>query len=248
MPHGSRWPEGAESRHSQLARQRPTDAGGRPRLHCDDCVGFESNLGASTTITPLRPSVQGDQDANGRLPGDPCPVTVAAHVRRWGSHMNNTIVGFGIAAIAAAIVGGGLKAFGFELPIVSSAKRQAMLAAFGILLIVAANFEQLKALVYPARMLVESKSFNVSSGATSTLSVRVAKSGPVEVTLLKVEPGRELHVTLCSSTYFSSCISRQIGPDESITKSLPVGVATVKIFNFGVNPDVRGVAQIRYPN
>lgn len=49
--------------------------------------------------------------------------------------MNNTIIGAGIACIAAAIVGGGLKMFGIEVPVLSSIRRQLLLAAFGALLV-----------------------------------------------------------------------------------------------------------------
>lgn len=47
-----------------------------------------------------------------------------------------TILGFGILCVAGAIVGGGLKAFGAALPVLSSITRQVLLGAFGIVLIV----------------------------------------------------------------------------------------------------------------
>jgi hypothetical protein len=46
-----------------------------------------------------------------------------------------TLVSAGIACIIAAIVGGGLKAFGIEIPALNSIKRQLLLAGFGGLLI-----------------------------------------------------------------------------------------------------------------
>lgn len=52
--------------------------------------------------------------------------------------MENTLLGVGIACVIAAIVGGGLKAFGLELPIVNSVKRQTLLGLFGLALTVAA--------------------------------------------------------------------------------------------------------------
>lgn len=49
--------------------------------------------------------------------------------------MNTTLICAGIACIAAAIVGGGLKAFGMEIPALNSKARQLLLAAFGAVLI-----------------------------------------------------------------------------------------------------------------
>lgn len=51
--------------------------------------------------------------------------------------MENTLLGAGIACVIAAIVGGGLKAFGLELPLVSSVKRQTLLGLLGVILVVA---------------------------------------------------------------------------------------------------------------
>ena len=50
--------------------------------------------------------------------------------------MENTLLGTGIVCIIAAIVGGGLKAFGLEVPLVNSRKRQYLLGAFGIVIVV----------------------------------------------------------------------------------------------------------------
>jgi hypothetical protein len=49
--------------------------------------------------------------------------------------MENTLLGVGIACVIAAIVGGGLKAFGMEIPLVNSNKRQLLLSLFGLVLI-----------------------------------------------------------------------------------------------------------------
>lgn len=45
------------------------------------------------------------------------------------------LVGGGVAALLAALVGGGSKAFGIELPVLASIKRQALLAITGVLLV-----------------------------------------------------------------------------------------------------------------
>lgn len=51
--------------------------------------------------------------------------------------MKSTLLCTGLACIIAPIVGGGLKAFGIEMPIVSSTKRQVLLAILGAVLILA---------------------------------------------------------------------------------------------------------------
>lgn len=51
--------------------------------------------------------------------------------------MDSTLLGAGLACLVAAIVGGGMKAFGFEIPLVSSTKRQLMLGLLGLTLAVA---------------------------------------------------------------------------------------------------------------
>jgi hypothetical protein len=55
--------------------------------------------------------------------------------------MSNTLLGFGIVAIAAAIVGGGLKAFGIEFPALQSTARQVLLAVLGIISITSAEWD-----------------------------------------------------------------------------------------------------------
>jgi hypothetical protein len=52
--------------------------------------------------------------------------------------MATTLLTAGIACIVAAIVGGGLKAFGLEIPALASSRRQIGLGVFGAMLLVAA--------------------------------------------------------------------------------------------------------------
>jgi hypothetical protein len=49
--------------------------------------------------------------------------------------LNTTVLSAGIACVTGGIVGGGLKAFGIEIPALSSFKRQLILIAFGLILI-----------------------------------------------------------------------------------------------------------------
>jgi hypothetical protein len=48
--------------------------------------------------------------------------------------METTLLGAGLGCIVAAVVGGGLKAFGIEFPLLTSRRRQAALGTLGVLL------------------------------------------------------------------------------------------------------------------
>jgi hypothetical protein len=53
--------------------------------------------------------------------------------------MRTTLITLGIVCILAAIVGGGLKALGIELPKLDSKSRQWLLAGFGVVLLIVAT-------------------------------------------------------------------------------------------------------------
>ena len=50
--------------------------------------------------------------------------------------MENSLLGAGVACVIAANVGGGLKAFGLEMPLVNSIRRQVLLGIFGVTLVI----------------------------------------------------------------------------------------------------------------
>ncbi len=52
--------------------------------------------------------------------------------------MENTLLGAGIACLIAAVIGGGFKAFGVDIPLISSRPRQVLLGAVGLLMILGA--------------------------------------------------------------------------------------------------------------
>jgi hypothetical protein len=56
--------------------------------------------------------------------------------------MSTTLLTTGLVCVIAAIIGGGCKAFGLEIPIIGSAWRQGVLGAFGLLLIAAYLVQQ----------------------------------------------------------------------------------------------------------
>src|SRR5579863_3228382 len=49
--------------------------------------------------------------------------------------MSSVLVGAALACIIAAIAGGGLTAFGVQVPVIPSSKRQSLLGLFGIILL-----------------------------------------------------------------------------------------------------------------
>jgi hypothetical protein len=51
-------------------------------------------------------------------------------------YMHPAILYLGLSCIISAIVGGGLKAFQIEIPVLASSRRQRLLAAFGCILII----------------------------------------------------------------------------------------------------------------
>lgn len=54
--------------------------------------------------------------------------------------MNNTLTLLGVVCVIAAVVGGGLRALGVELPAIDSVRRQFALAVVGIILVITGNF------------------------------------------------------------------------------------------------------------
>jgi len=49
--------------------------------------------------------------------------------------MNSVLLETGVGCVIAAAIGGGLKAFGIEIPILQSVKRQVLLGMFGAVLV-----------------------------------------------------------------------------------------------------------------
>jgi TolA-binding protein len=54
--------------------------------------------------------------------------------------MQTTLLSAGLACIIAAIIGGGSKAFSIEIPLINSLRRQVLLGALGLILIITASF------------------------------------------------------------------------------------------------------------
>src|SRR6266404_572299 len=54
--------------------------------------------------------------------------------------MKTTLIILGIVCVIGAIVGGGFKAFGTEIPLINSIRRQLLLASFGLVLLAVTLF------------------------------------------------------------------------------------------------------------
>jgi hypothetical protein len=174
--------------------------------------------------------------------------------------MSNTLLGLGLAAIMAGIVGGGLKAFGVEFPLIQSTRRQQTLAALGVLLIAISQWDTLRPLVWPTKLVTSSSVASIDSGGTHPIALMLAESGPVEVILDSLQsrwegftgprnqPGHDaLHVTICGGRGDSSCATQQMAVGQAFSKDLPAGHGLVSLFNFASNPPVQVALTIKHP-
>lgn len=160
--------------------------------------------------------------------------------------MENTLLGFGLACIAAAIVGGGLKAFGFEIPILNSMARQVLLGLLGVILIATAERDALERYFAGQGMEVNGP-VTIGPGERQDYPIKLTHAGTVEVTLSNVSPPHELHVTICAGQG-TPCPNRQIPMRVPFAADLPAGSAAVSIFNFAQNPAVTYTIKIARPN
>ena len=77
--------------------------------------------------------------------------------------MNVPILSAGIACVIAAIVGGGMKALGAEIPTIQSTRRQLALGAFGVILIVGAFIIDKPSPKVPDNSVQSDRTVNASS-------------------------------------------------------------------------------------
>jgi hypothetical protein len=173
--------------------------------------------------------------------------------------MSNSLLGFGIVALVAAIIGGGLKAFGFELPAVSSLSRQIVLAALGIILIVSAKWgeigPEIESFLFPP--VTETVGpITLEPTAIHHTPLLLSRKGTVDVMLQSVVPdwpatvpkGQHvaLYVTICKSENFD-CLSRQVEELDSFSRELLAGSGSIAVFNFGTNPRTQFTLHIKRP-
>lgn len=160
--------------------------------------------------------------------------------------LSNTLLGFGLFCMATAIVGGGLKAFGFELGPLASVRRQVILFVFGAILVAVSGEKTivsawLKFFPYPT--VVEAfDPVNIGPGQVRSFSLkRMHHDGPVEATIESIQsdpPGKEVQVSVCSAEKPGDCKNEQLGAGRSISDTLPAGDSVINVFSFQSNPPV----------
>ena len=178
--------------------------------------------------------------------------------------MSNTLLGFGLFALVAAIVGGGLKAFGFQIGALSSTTRQVILAAVGIALITATQWTPLLSVL---NVLFPAKTITETFGPTALDPVkRMVFLFPwLELDKLKLRfrpslpdwssfsgrkglPGQDgLFVRICASSSNGPCPSQQVGISQPFSQELPAGSGTVSLFNFATSPKMTFTLRIKHP-
>jgi hypothetical protein len=159
--------------------------------------------------------------------------------------MANTLLGFGIFALAAAVVGGGLKAFGFELPAFASIPRQLLLGAIGLIVIISVEWDSITSLMIP-RTTETNGPIQLRSGGNHNFTLYLPRRGRVDVTVQSIVPDRDVFIRLCSGRS-ASCDGVQVGESGSLSKILDEGPATLSVFNFGTSPPVIFSSTTSYP-
>lgn len=176
--------------------------------------------------------------------------------------MSNTLLGFGLFALVAAIVGGGLKAFGFEVGVLKSTGRQAVLAAVGLVLIGSAEWNLIQAFLFLPQFVTETAGpTTVDTGQVRTVPVSLTHSGQVDVTIQSLlpdwnsftgqrgVPGQDgLLVSICPSKNTGACLSRQMGESQTFSQELPAGPGSVSVFNFATSPKMTFTLRIKHPS
>lgn len=94
--------------------------------------------------------------------------------------MDNAFITAGIVAILAAVVGGGLKGLGFEIPVLASWWRQIALGCIGLLLLMVG----LKLLPFPAKSNLSQPLAVTVTGWSSPSEIRFGQGTAIHITLM----------------------------------------------------------------
>ena len=159
--------------------------------------------------------------------------------------MANMLIGFGIFVLVAAAVCGGLKAFGFELPVLSSIPRQLLLGITGIVIIICAESAPINSMIIPQTTETNGP-IQLHSGENHNFRLHLPRHGRVDVTVQSVVPKRDVYIWLCSG-HNSFCDGAQVGESGSLSRILDEGPVTISVFNFAVNPPVTFSSITTYP-
>src|SRR5262245_38003767 len=105
--------------------------------------------------------------------------------------MTTTLLTTGLACVIAAIIGGGLKAFEIEIPVIQSFDRQVVLGLFGAALITTAyviHTQQPKPSQFSYQSLEKSPSTPTFGNTASTPSLGKSTSPPDRIMTEDVDP------------------------------------------------------------
>jgi hypothetical protein len=161
------------------------------------------------------------------------------------STFSTTILGFGIACIGAAIVGGGITIFKNKFPTIRSAWRQVLLGVFGLILCTIAGETTVIAVwrsVFPYKtLIVNLPPTKIEPGQQHTFTVPMKHAGRLEAKIESIEsnpPGKEVRVFICSPDDPGNCKNEQLGEGRSIRSLIGDGDNVVNVFSFDSNPSV----------
>lgn len=175
--------------------------------------------------------------------------------------LSNTLLGFGVFAVIAAITGGGLRAAGFQVGVLKSTQRQVLLAAVGLVLIASAEWTSLKPIIFPTRFaVIKDGPIRLGTGEGHTIPLSLERPGPVDVKLDTLTPdwngytgqrgmpGQDcLYVTICSSLAGGPCSNRQVASSQTFRQVLPEGPAQITVNNFAGSPPMTLSVSVTYP-
>jgi hypothetical protein len=163
--------------------------------------------------------------------------------------MSGTILGFGIVCLAAAIIGGELTAAGIKIPILHSLVRRALLGLFGLVLIAAANWTDVRSAIFPVRLAsLTDGPTQLAPSAFHKTPLELGRSGSVETSMLALMPdATQPRVIICPAQATGDCPWRQLSAADAFSADMPNGSATVTVFNYPQNPPITYTLRIQYP-
>ena len=177
--------------------------------------------------------------------------------------MSNTLLGFGLFAVVAAIVGGGLEAFGFRVGVLKSTPRQIGLFVLGLILIASAewNWNRIRPLVFPPRLTIETNGpRTLEPGQTVKIPLSLTEAGQVDVAIQNLAPdwngfsgqkglpGQDaLYVSICTAKNGDPCKTGEMEVSDVLSQELPSGTGVISVFNFATSPRMTFTLRVKHP-
>ncbi|MGX1186678.1 hypothetical protein AB7M29_004357 [Pseudomonas sp. F-14 TE3623] len=172
--------------------------------------------------------------------------------------LENQLLIFGLVCLGAAIVGGGLKALGIEVPLLKSIRRQLLLALFGLVLLLPSAWEGIMDIMFPP--VIETRSFTIDPGHARNLTVDMSRKGRLSVVMKSVvqdlngfsgnpsvNGADSIFVRICGHQEVGDCPSSQMGEGAAFGRDLQKGQATVQMFSYGTSPKIIYSLEIKHP-